>query len=41
MERLHLPPGSPMFQRRTENRQQLPHARRERNLFCFAHSLDR
>lgn len=39
MVRLHLPPGSPMFQHRIENRQQLPHARRERDLLRFARSL--
>ncbi len=39
MVRLHLPPGSPMFQYRIENRQQLPHARSERDLLRFARSL--
>lgn len=39
MSRLHLPPRSPMFQHHIENRQQLPQARRERDLLRFARSL--
>ena len=39
MSRLQLPPGCSMFQHRIENRQQLPHARRERDLLRLSCSL--